>query len=649
VSGIAGIYNLDGRPVDPSLLTKMTDAIAHRGPDGEGHWMDGQIGMGHRMLHTTPESLHEKLPMANDRGDLVITADARIDNRDELLTSLEINGRTRDETSDAELILKAYEKWGEDCPARLLGDFAFAIWDGRERRLFCARDPIGIKPFYYHVDRNRKRFLCASEPRQIFQDPSVSRQPNLSFIGRYLLNESPEQEETLYMGVTRLPPAHSLTCIGEKIQKRQYWDVDPSKEFRYRTDEEYADHFLALFQDAVRSRLRSCGPVGAWLSGGLDSSSIVCTAQKLYQERAIEGKGFETFSILFDELPCDERRYIEAVVQKWGLRAHTFSYEKNADSVDIRKVLCYPDVLYDPTLFISEPALRSARQRGIKVILCGLGGDDLLAAGFYHLADLLRQLRIRELVAQAKRDAVTYEKRALDLLVNDALRPLLPQPVKLGLRALLKPLRGTGIPAHVNPDFFKKFCLKDHTRKRAPQRKFPTLSQEEIYTCLRYEWNTNVVVPTIDLFNARFSLETRYPFFDRRLVEYLMGIPEDQRWRGDLPKTVLRNAMQGILPDAIQQRKTKADFTMLYDMELRGRQREKVGEVIHNLALAPLGIVNDQSVRDMFEAYCRGNSSHRASLSVILGLELWCRTELNGELRHGKAQGRGPRSDGPKE
>jgi asparagine synthase (glutamine-hydrolysing) len=627
MSGIAGIYHLDGRPVDPTLLTRMTDIIADRGPDGEGHWLDGSVGLGHRMLNTTSASLHQKQPVVDDTGQLAITADARIDNRDELIGTLGVNGQARGQITDAELILRAYGKWGEACPEKLLGDFAFAIWDRREHHLFCARDPIGIKPFYYYHDGDR--FLCASEPQQIFQDPSIARQPNLCLIGRYLLNDFSEREETLYAGVTRLPPAHSLICNAEQIHKRQYWDVDPAKEIRYSTDEEYAEHFLALFRDAVKSRLRSSGPVGAWLSGGLDSSSIVCMAQKLSQEGALENKGFETFSIVFDELPCDERPYIDAVVQKWGLTSHTFLYEQNLAAVDIQKLSCYPGVLYDPVLFMLGPAQESAARNGIKVILSGVGGDDLLATGFYHLADLLRRLRIRDLVAQIKGDTITYGSRPLDLLLHHALRPLIPHPVKMALRGLLKAFRRNGIPPWMNADFVEQFRLKDYLRKVAPLQRFPTLSQGQIYHHLGFGWNNNVGLPLIDQFAAHFSLECRYPFFDRRLVEYLLGIPEEQRWWRDRPKTVLRNAMRDILPEAVRERKTKADFCPVYDRELKGRQREEVSKIIRTLALADLGVVYDKAIWHMFRAYCQGKSEHANPLVVILMLELWYRTEFN--------------------
>ena len=627
MSGIAGIYHLDGHPANPVLLTRMTDIIADRGPDGEGHWLAGPVGLGHRMLHTTSESLHQKQPVVDDTGQLVITADARIDNRDELISTLEVDRHHKGEISDAELILKAYEKWGQACPEKLLGDFAFAIWDGREHRLFCARDPIGIKPFYYYLDG--KRFLWASEPRQIFQDAAISRQPNLCLVGRYLLNDFSEREETLYVGVRRLPPAHSLICNTEEIQKRRYWDIDPAKEIRYPTDGEYTEHFLALFRDAVKSRLRSSGPVGAWLSGGLDSSSIVCMAQKLYQEEALESKGFETFSIVFDELPCDERPYIEAVVRKWGLTSHSFLYERNSAAVDMQKLDCYPGVFYDPALFMLGPAQESAARHGFKVILSGVGGDDLLATGFYHLADLLRRLRIRDLVAQIKGDTVTYGTRPLNLLLDHAFKPLIPHPLKMALRGLLKAFRGNGISPWMNADFVKRFRLKEHLRRVPSLRRFPTLAQGQIYHHLGFGWNNNVGLAVIDRFAARSSLEWRYPFFDRRVVEYLLGIPEEQRWWRDRPKTILRNAMRDVLPEAVRERKTKADFCPVYDRELKARQREEVSRIIRTLALADLGVVYDKAIWHMFRAYCQGESKHASPLVVILMLELWYRTEFN--------------------
>ena len=176
MSGIAGIYYLDGRPVEGMDVQRMIDSIAHRGPDGCGVWTDGSVGLGHRMLWTTPESLHEKLPLTNKSGDLTITADARIDNRDELISALNFNGRPRETITDSEIILAAYEKWGEKCPEELLGDFSFAIWDKRKQIVFCGRDHFGVKPFYYHL--SEKIFTYASEIKAMLCLQHVPRRLN---------------------------------------------------------------------------------------------------------------------------------------------------------------------------------------------------------------------------------------------------------------------------------------------------------------------------------------------------------------------------------------------------------------------------------------------------------------------------------------
>jgi asparagine synthase (glutamine-hydrolysing) len=325
MSGIAGIFNIDGAPVDRALLQRMTDAIAHRGPDGIHHWVDGPVGIGHCMLQTTPESVYERQPLTDESGHLCLNMDGRVDNREELISALKSkNARLRDDT-DAELVLKAYECWGEECPVRILGDFAFVIWDMRQRQLFCARDILGVRPFYYYTDG--RKFLWASELQQLFRDPGVPREPNEGMVAEYLAASLTDREETLYKGIMRLAPAHSLLLRAGRIDKRWYWDVDPSKEVRHRTDEEYAEHFSEVFAEAVRCRLRSQEPVGAELSGGLDSSAVVGMAQRLYQEGRATDLGFVTFSLVYPGLACDESAYIDDVVRMWGVKSNRVRYE----------------------------------------------------------------------------------------------------------------------------------------------------------------------------------------------------------------------------------------------------------------------------------------------------------------------------------
>jgi asparagine synthase (glutamine-hydrolysing) len=627
MSGIVGVYYLDGRPVERDDVERMVESIPYRGPDGSGVWTDGSVGLGHQMLWTTPESLHEKLPLTNHTRDLTLTADARIDNRDELIDALNLNGRPRETITDSELILVAYEKWGEQCPEKLLGDFSFAIWDKRKQKIFCARDPIGIKPFYYFF--NGKTFRWSSEPKAIFEDKTIPKEPNLQLICLYLLNRFDEREETLYQNIYRLPPSHFMVLENGQIRKGQYWDIDPNHSIRYKTDAEYAEHFLTLFKEAVKVRLRSHGPVGAWLSGGLDSSSIVCTAQKLYRENSVPNHGFETFSVVFDTFTCDERNYIDEVVRKWDIKKNYVTYEKNLSWVDFEKTRCYPDVAYSPTLLCTGPVLMEAQEKGIKVMLDGIGGDEFLALDFNHLTDLLVKGSIFKLIAQIKHDAALSSHSLSFLFLNYCMKPLIPRPMKTGLRFLLKPFRGNGIPSWMNIDYLKKEGLSERLKTRVPSPRFPTHAQQKIYEVLYYGWGTNVAQEGAERFSAIFSSENRYPFFDRRLVEFSIALPVEQRWRNEVSKAILRRAMEGILPESVKNRKDKADFTFIFDHELKERQVTKLYELFRSSTLADLGIVHKDRLQELLEDYRHASPSNGIinNIIVIVWLELWSRSQ----------------------
>ena len=627
MSGIVGIYYLDGRPVERSEIQGMLNTISHRGPDGSGIWTDGSIGLGHQMLHTTPESLHEKLPLTNRTGTLAITADARIDNRDELIPALNFNGRPRETIPDSEIILAAYEKWGEKCSERLLGDFSFAIWDKRNRKIYCARDPIGIKPFHYYFKDGK--FRWSSEPKAIFEDKEIPKEPNLPLICLYLLNRFNEREETLYKDVYRLPPSHSMIIEDGRIRKDQYWDIDPNYSIRYKTDKEYAEHFLSLFKDAVRVRLRSHSPVGAFLSGGLDSSSIVCTAHLLYKEGVVPDNGFETFSLIFDKFPCDERVYIDEVVQKWNVKANYSLYEKNLASVDFEQALLYSDVDYGQNILFFAPLFKDAQQKGIRTMLNGIGGDEILAGSYDHLTDYLLEGNIGQLISQLKHDAALSPHSTISLFFNYCLRPLIPRLIKVILKQLLRTFRETGAPLWIHHAYLRKMGVDEPGTVIHP-RKFSTRSQQWIYELLRYGWNITVGMERVERFNAHFGIEMRIPFFDRVLIEFCLALPEKQRWCGEWTKKVLRQATEGILPPLVKNRKDKANFIPIVDAEMMERQANKLEDLILTSALAALGIIDSKPLHRLFEDYRRGVATDHAvrnTFLAIVWLELWYRSQ----------------------
>lgn len=625
MSGIAGIHNLDGRPVDRSRLQRMTDMMAYRGPDGIGCWIDGAVGLGHAMLHTTAESLREKQPLLDERSALCLTLDGRVDNRNELRVALQCKGLQPQADTDAELVLRAYECWGEDCPQHILGDFAFAIWDGRKREIFCARDALGIKPFYYYADRCT--FIFGSELRQLFEGAAIPCEPNEGMIGEYLANAITSREETLYRGVLRLPPAHCLRVQQGKVELRRYWDADPTRAIRYRTDAEYAEHFLEIFKEAVRCRLRSHGGIGAELSGGLDSSSVVSVAQSLRREAAAADIDMETFSVAFPGLDCDESDYIEDVIRKSGVKFNfVHSYEPKA-SCHVEYVQRHRDFPGYPGNYMWNTIRTLAREKGYRVHLSGLGGDDWLTGSDYGYAELLRSFKIRELIRRARLDSrlagTPGIMSALILGLRQDCLQLLPPAA---IRAIRLVLGRQGVPKWIKSQFARRIHLSERLRRKPDQHRFSSNAQRE-----QYRWlNSGYLVHSFeydDRSAAAAGFEVRHPFHDRRMVEFALALPQEQLWRQNQTKFILRQAMRGLLPESVQQRLGKADFSHSVAKSFQAQGDESLFD---SLATAPMEWVDTKQVSAIYQQlvrlYARGDeaySDHIWPPWMIFGIDLW--------------------------
>jgi asparagine synthase (glutamine-hydrolysing) len=622
MSGIAALCCRDGRPVDRALIQRMTDAQAHRGQDGAGCWTNGPVGLGHRSLHTTPESVHERQPLADDAARLCVVLDGRIDNRADLRAALKDKGAPVRADTDAELVLRAYAVWGEDCPRYLIGDFAFALWDGRRRSLFCARDFLGIKPFYYHADG--RTFRCASELPALFEDRDVGQEPNEGLIGEYLASAVTHQTETLYRGVFRLAPGHALVAGTDGIRITRYWNGSPGTEIRYGTDAEYAEHFLEIFREAVRCRLRSLGPVGAELSGGLDSSSVVGAVQSLYHTGHAVDAGFETFSLVFPGLACDESVYIRDVAAFWGLKSNLLESRETDSRAPIREALSTRGVPGYPNSTMSYSVYAAARAKGFQVLLSGSGGDDWLTGSLQHSADLLRGFRLGALIRRSRLESQMPSVILPPLpLLRTALWPLLP----LSARRVVRRLLGrTGIPRWMNPAFARKIRLADRLRAQQGPQGFPTYAQDDIYRAGTSGWQSQCT-ELADLALSRVGLEIRHPFLDSRVVGFGLAVPEGQRWRGEETKFVLRQAMRGLMPETVRRRPTKADFSHVFPQALEalgGRRR------FETLAVTRLGWVDADEVCRMYGRMdalrAKGDAGYASlvwPLWMILAIDIW--------------------------
>jgi len=558
MSGITGLYHRDARPVDRADVQRMVAAMPHRGPDGSGAWSDGPAGLGHLMLWSTPESLQEKLPLVSQSGDLVITADARIDNREEIIATLNLNGRSRDGISDSELILLAYERYGEGCPQKLLGDFAFLIWDKRRQVMFCARDHFGMKPFYYHLSANL--FAFGSEIKALMALADVPRRVNETRIADFYANMAEDKEITFYEDVLRLPPASCLAVSREEVRLWSYWSPDPSRKLRLSSDEEYGEAYREIFTEAVRCRLRSAHPVGSTLSGGLDSSSIVCVSRELL--RPADNGRLHTFSVVFDEPRADERPYIDAVLAGGDLTPHEISGRESSPFTNLEPILWHLDQpSFGTNLYMHWSIAASANQHGISVLLDGAFGDATVSWGFGRMSELARTGRWLALNREAGAIARVANVRKKDVLERFAVRPV-KEDARRVWHALTRQAENGWTPSPIiNPDFARRISLEERWQAvEAGHARAPRSSREEHWLNL-----TSGVIPlALELAEAvcaAFGIDWRGPFLDRRLAEFCLSLPGEQKLHNGMTRAVARRGLRSILPEKVRSRRDKGDVS----------------------------------------------------------------------------------------
>jgi asparagine synthase (glutamine-hydrolysing) len=599
MSGIAAIFNLDGRPAERATVERMLGAIPYRARDGSGIWSEGPVALGHAMLHTTPESLHEHQPLLDETGQFCLTLDGRVDNRAELRDALLAAGsRLRDDT-DAELVLRAYQAWGEDAPRRILGDFAFAIWDGSRRRLFCARDWVGVSPLYYFSDG--RTFICGSELHQLFEDPRVPHEPNEGMIGEYLCDRPTNLEETLYRGVMRLVPAHLMLVDSAGIKIRRYYAPDPARALRLADDREYAEQFKSLFFESVRCRLRSSGRIISDLSGGLDSSSITCVAQSILRESGADAPPLEAVSVMFAHPESDEREYARAAAETSGVRWTQLAPRIRPLQETVSQVAHYRNLPDAPnTGYAAYEELLMARG-DVRVWLKGMAGDHLLTYGSLDYLEMLVDLRLRALWREVRGDLRRW--RGGDEWSNPFDRALacawaiLPAGMRRVLRGYL---RRAAAPAFIDAGFASRNRLAARIRPFPREPRFRRYAAVEVFRAFTHGSLADAI-ESVSRMTARFGAEARYPFLDRRLFEFALALPVEQRSRDGVTKVVLREAMRGILPELVRTRATKVVFDWVYAEALL-----QFGEpFFESLAIASAGWVAGDEVAHNFRAYRR--------------------------------------------
>ena len=553
----------------------MVASLAHRGPDGAGAWVHGAIGLGHRLLATTPESLHEQLPLLHPTEPLALTADVRLDNRDELMGAL---GILDPMISDSALLLKSYEEWGERCPERLLGDFAFAVWDGRCRTLFCARDHMGVKPFYYFHKAGR---MCAfaSEMKALLCLPEIPHRLNEVRVADLLVPMLEDQEATIFRDLLRLPPGHCMTVSREGSRLRRYWAPDPSLMVQPGSDEEYAGALRKLFMEAVNCRLRSVYPVGATLSGGLDSSSITVTARHLLGSAGLGP--LHTFSCIFDEVPeCDERAFIKAVLAAGADTSHFVHGDRLAALATLDRPGWQEDELYFfPNHFLFWALYNKAREQGVRVLLDGNYGDDTLSHGMGFLPELARAGHLVGLATEIAGFARRFNVSRWSALRTHVLAPLLPPPMRRVWRWLRGRERWDMDPV-IRRDFAVRIGLAERLAAFCGDQMRPARGEREAH---RRDLSSGLIAfsnEALDLLAGVQGVEPRYPFLDKRLVEFCLACPGEQKIRHGQTRMVMRRAMAGLLPEPVRWRDGKTSLSANFHRALLTFERLRLERII---------------------------------------------------------------------
>lgn len=539
MSGIVGIVSLDRAPVDSRLLTRMTEFLAFRGPDSQRISLDGAVGFGHALLKTTDESEDERQPLTLD-GEVWIVADARIDARQDLIANLKSLGQeVATNAPDVELILRSYSVWRERCVEHLLGDFAFGIWDGPRQRLFCARDQMGVKPFYYASLAHCVIFSNALDCVRLH--PSVSDRLNDRAIADFLLfNLNQDKATTTFADIQRLPPAHFANWSRNGLRIERYWTLPIDEPIYYRRHEDYVDCFKELLRTAVGDRVRT-DRVGVLMSGGLDSTTIAATAHDLLSGRSGDS-GVCAFTTSYRGYE-KEGEYASLTASSLGIPIRFQGLDPERMDPDwYSKPFHTPEPVPYPTNLAAEMSDFHEMASYSRVALYGEGPDNALNYEWRsYIGYLVRHKRWKRLVNDLCSQAVLHRRVPFLSGIIDAIKKWQTKP---------EPDPVLPFPDWFNPDFENSLQLRTRWEqlRRDPDLAHPTRPRGYASFDLPL-WQA--MFESFDAAQTQSPVEVRYPFLDLRLVRFLLAVPTLPWCRS---KYLIRRTMRGVLPEAVLRR-----------------------------------------------------------------------------------------------
>lgn len=557
MSGIFGVFNRNGESVSVAVLQDMQEAMAYWEPDTSGLWHQDTVGLGHAMLWNTPESKLERLP--SEQAGLVISMDARLDNRDELVQELGLTDKPLEQIRESEFILAAYQKWGEDCPRYLIGDFAFVVWDEKKQQLFCARDHVGVKQFYFCT--TKESFAFSNDLKGLAAHPLVSGEISDEAVANYLVNHQLKSPTlSFFEGVEKLPPAHSLTISADEIQKKCYWRLEDTPRVKLRDIESYAAKLRELLEQAVHDRMRSAYPITSHLSGGLDSSSIAVIAARKLRET---GKKLLAFNWLHEPDKEDDPEHYEwsnsrKISEAEGIEHHYVPLTVNIIYGHMKeRTIFYGD---SSTFWYEYPVREATQQSGSRTILSGWGGDELSSYdGQAYYADLVTQGRIikviKELRGRAEKQGENRTRRFIGLLYRQVYLILIP-------RKLYRFMPRARNAQRQAPPFVKEAFMPAIQKELNKKTALSMQAQSTIRKHMQAFWQNGHIQARITSWaSAAISnrLEYSYPLLDKRILEFAIGLPAECFVKNDIQRYLFRNAAEGLLPDELLWGNAKAE------------------------------------------------------------------------------------------
>lgn len=616
--GITGIYSFDpNRSVDPRLLDDMLHIIRHRGPDDQGVFFDGPLAMGMRRLSIIDLAGGQQ-PVFNETGDVAVVFNGEIYNYRELMVLLQQRGHVFRSVSDTEAIVHAYEEWGDECLQRLRGMFAFAIWDARRRRLLVARDRLGIKPLYYTEAGGDLVF--GSEIKSILLHPAVEPRLDMQALGYFLRLKYVPAPWTMFQNIRSLMPGHLLVCDGQGVQVRQYWDLSFQTKDDRCSDQEYAEQLEALLRESVRLHLRSDVPFGAFLSGGLDSSTVVALMSQMLDEPV------KTFSVGFAGVEGDELPYARAVARQFATDHHEI-LARPADFVDLAEQVVWhlDQPIADQALMATYLVSKLAR-RHVKMVLTGEGGDELFAGYARYSGERFAPL-VGWMPSQARTAARAVGMQLPGLRRAKIALFALSQRDEVSRLANWFPLFNRETAAAVHSAALRQILDGEATEQLIGQYLGATDARGSVNRMLFVDtklWLPDYLLLRGDKLTMAASIEARVPLLDHKLVEFAASLPPHLKIRGMTRKYLLKRVSRSWLGPEIVHRK-KQGFPIPIATWFRTELRSLVRDMLAPDTVRRRGLFDPNFVQRLIAEHEAGLADHAILLWGLMSVEIWHR------------------------